>query len=31
MKVYNIDFLEILVFSLRAICEQRFDIRPVQE
>ena len=30
-KVYNIDFLEVLVFSLRAICEQRFGIRPVQE
>ena len=31
MKVYNIDFLEVLVFSLRAICEQRFGIRPVPE
>ena len=28
---YNIDFLEVLVFSLRAICEQRFGIRPIQE
>ena len=28
---YNIDFLEVLVFSLRAICEQRFGIRPVQQ
>lgn len=28
MKVYNIDFIEILVFSLRAICEQRFGVRP---
>ncbi|MBC8570619.1 hypothetical protein [Zongyangia hominis] len=31
MKAYNIDFIEVLVFSLRAICEQRFGIRPVQE
>ena len=31
MKVYNIDFLEVLVFSLRAVCEQRFGIRPIQE
>ena len=31
MKVYNIDFLEALVFSLRAVCEQRFGIRPVQD
>ena len=31
MKVYNIDFLEVLVFSLRAICEQKFDVRPVRE
>ena len=31
MRVYNIDFVEVLVFSLRAICEQRFGIRPVQE
>lgn len=31
MKVYNIDFVEVLVFSLRAICKQRFGIRPVQE
>lgn len=30
-KEYNIDFLEILVFSLKAICEQRFGIRPVQQ
>lgn len=31
MKVYSIDFLEVLVFSLRAVCEQRFGIRPVQD
>ena len=31
MKVYSIDFLEVLVFSLRAICEQKFGIRPVQD
>lgn len=28
-RVYNLDFLEVLVFSLRAICEQRFGTRPI--
>ena len=31
IRVYHIDFVEVLVFSLRAICEQRFGVRPVQE
>lgn len=28
-KVYNIDFIEVLVFSLRGICEQKFGKRPI--
>ena len=31
MKGYHIGFLEVLVFSLRAICEKRFGVRPIQE
>ncbi|MEY8282040.1 hypothetical protein AAK917_12390 [Oscillospiraceae bacterium 52-8] len=30
-KVYNLDFLEVLVFSLREICEKKFGVRPVRE
>ena len=29
-KVYNLDFIEVLVFSLKAICEQKYGVRPVR-